>query len=64
MYASSRLACAFNLLDQDAMHLYEQDARFYYADKRHFLQFCLAFCPQAFLVDGYLINDFSLILKH
>ncbi|MDR2428428.1 MAG: class I SAM-dependent methyltransferase [Candidatus Margulisbacteria bacterium] len=64
MYASSRLACAFNLLDQDAMYLYEQDPRFYYADKRYFLQLCRSFCPQALLVDGYLINDFSLILKH
>ncbi|GBR74493.1 SAM-dependent methyltransferases [Candidatus Termititenax aidoneus] len=64
MYASSRLACAFNLLDKDAMHLYEQDERFYYADKRQVLQFCRAFCPQALLVDGYLVNDFSLILKH
>jgi trans-aconitate methyltransferase len=64
MYANSRLACAFNLLDQDAKHLYEQDGRFYYADKRQILQFCRAFCPQALLVDGYLVNDFSLILKH
>jgi trans-aconitate methyltransferase len=64
MYASARLACAFNLLDKDVEYMYEQDPRFYYADKQEFLKYCRTLCPAARLIDGYLVNDFTLVLKH
>lgn len=64
MYDNSRLACAFNLLNQDSEWMYEQDLRFYYADKNEILKYCRTFCADAKLSDDYLINDFSLALKH
>ncbi|GBR76806.1 SAM-dependent methyltransferases [Candidatus Termititenax persephonae] len=64
MYEQSRIACAFNLLDRDSEHLYEQDPRFYYADKNYFLAFCQMLCPSARLITGYLVNDFTVALEH
>ncbi|GBR77642.1 SAM-dependent methyltransferases [Candidatus Termititenax dinenymphae] len=64
MYQHSRLACAFNLLDKDAEYLYGEDARFYYADKRYFLAYCQTLCADTRLIAGYLVNDFTLVLKH
>ena len=61
MYEHSRLACAFNLLDKESEYLYEQDPRFYYADKNYFLAFCQMLCPSARLVTGYLGNDFTIV---
>ncbi|MDR2430663.1 MAG: class I SAM-dependent methyltransferase [Candidatus Margulisbacteria bacterium] len=62
MYNQSRIACAFNLLNKDSEWLYAQDPRFYYADKQEFYQYCRGLCPDTRLIDGYLVNDFTLVM--
>ena len=64
MYAASRLACAFNLLNKDSEWLYEKDPRFYYADVQEIYEYCLSFCPAAQLITDYLVNDFTIVLRH
>jgi hypothetical protein len=40
------------------------DGRYlYYADKAHFLAYCKRLCPGSFLIDGYLDNDFTIVMK-
>ncbi|GBR72265.1 SAM-dependent methyltransferases [Candidatus Termititenax spirochaetophilus] len=62
MYDHSRAACAFNLLDKDSEFMYDQDPRFYYADKQEFLAYCRTLCPGAKLITGYLVNDFTIVM--
>jgi len=63
MYDHSRRACAFNLLNRDTEWMYEQDPRFYYADKQEICQYCRTLCPETQLIDDYLVNDFTLVMR-
>ena len=56
-------AFAFNLPDEAARLPREDDRYFYYADKARFLAYRKALCPGALLIDGYLDNDFAVIMK-
>jgi len=62
MYAAAKLICVFNLLDKDTEWMYDQDPRFYYTNKKEIYKYCLELCPQARLIDGYLPNDFTVLL--
>jgi preprotein translocase subunit SecA len=56
-------AFAFNLLDAAARPPGENDRYLYYADKARFLAYCKTLCPAAELVDGYLNNDFTIVMR-
>jgi SAM-dependent methyltransferase len=63
MYAQAGYAFAFNLLDKDAKANSTGERHLYYADKGYFLRFCKTLCKNALLVDGYLDNDFTIVMR-
>jgi SAM-dependent methyltransferase len=62
-WEKARRAFAFNLLDARARPVSGADRYLYYADKARFLDYCKTLCPGARLVDGYLDNDFTIVME-
>jgi hypothetical protein len=62
-WTEARRVFAFNLLDAAARPSGGGDRYLYYAEKAHFLAYCKNLCPGAFLTDGYLDNDFTIVMK-
>jgi hypothetical protein len=56
------MVCAFNLLDKNSEWMYEKDPLFYYTDKQEIYKYCRTLCPNARLIDNYLVNDFTIIM--
>ncbi|MDR1586212.1 MAG: methyltransferase domain-containing protein [Treponema sp.] len=62
-WEKARRVFAFNLLDGKARPLTGDGRCLYYADKARFLACCKTLCSAARLVDGYLDNDFTIVMK-
>jgi preprotein translocase subunit SecA len=62
-WEQARRVFAFNLLDAAARPSGGDGRYLYYADKVHFLAYCKSLCPGAFLIDGYLDNDFTIVMQ-
>jgi hypothetical protein len=62
-WEKARRVFAFNLLDDTSKPPGGADRYLYYADKAHFLDYCKTLCPASRLVDGYLDNDFTIIME-
>jgi predicted TPR repeat methyltransferase len=63
MWEQAGYAAAFNLLDKNAVAASARERLLYYADKGHFFRFCQTLCENALLVDGYLANDFTIVMR-
>jgi hypothetical protein len=62
-WEKARRVFAFNLLDDTSKPPGGADRSLYYADKAHFPDYCKTLCPASRLVDGYLDNDFTIIME-
>ncbi|GHV32587.1 hypothetical protein AGMMS4952_23210 [Spirochaetia bacterium] len=51
------------MLDKDAAPESGRERLLYYADKGYFLPFCKTLCENAVLVEGYLENDFTIVMR-